>query len=83
MLSQEQIDFFHQNGFLIMRQMFQGEELRLLKQAVDEVQAQGVAKEGADLCTLPVPKATPSTGAPSEYGRGEIFFALSPSSLTC
>jgi hypothetical protein len=39
-LTQEQLDSFHANGFLIMRGLFQGEELRLLTEAVDRTQAQ-------------------------------------------
>lgn len=46
MLTQEQIDFFHTNGYLIMRGLVQGEELVRLQKAADEVQAQGIAREG-------------------------------------
>lgn len=44
MLSQEQIDFFHANGYLIMRGVLRGEELARLQRAADEVQAQGIAR---------------------------------------
>ncbi|WP_309120501.1 phytanoyl-CoA dioxygenase family protein [Paenibacillus sp.] len=46
MLTQDQIDYFHQNGYLIMRGLFKGKELELLQRAADEVQAQGVARQG-------------------------------------
>jgi ectoine hydroxylase-related dioxygenase (phytanoyl-CoA dioxygenase family) len=45
-LTQEQIDSFHTDGYLILRGVFQGEELRLLTAAIDAVQAQGEAREG-------------------------------------
>jgi phytanoyl-CoA hydroxylase len=48
MLTQEQLDSFHANGFLIMRGLIHGEELRLLTEAMNEVQRQGVAREGQD-----------------------------------
>jgi Protein involved in biosynthesis of mitomycin antibiotics/polyketide fumonisin len=44
MLTQEQIDFFHTNGYLIMRAMLCGEELRALQEAADHVIAEGVAR---------------------------------------
>lgn len=46
MLTQAQIDFFHANGYLIMRGVFAGEELRRLTAAVDAIQAAGVARKG-------------------------------------
>lgn len=46
MLTQQQIDDFHANGFLIMRGVFQGEELTLLREAAEAVAAQGIAREG-------------------------------------
>lgn len=46
MLTQQQIDFFHSHGYLIMRGIFKGKELELLQRAADRVQAEGVAREG-------------------------------------
>lgn len=46
MLTQAQIDFFHENGYLIMRGLIRGRELEELTQAADEVQRQGIAREG-------------------------------------
>ncbi len=46
MLTQKQIDFFHGNGFLIMRGLYQGEELKLLQKAADAVQAKGEHNDG-------------------------------------
>jgi phytanoyl-CoA hydroxylase len=45
MLTQQQIDFFHTNGYLIMRGVLRGEELSLLQEAADRVIAQGIARE--------------------------------------
>ena len=47
MLSQEQIDFFHTNGYLIMRGVLRGEELRLLQDAADQVIEEGVSRKDA------------------------------------
>lgn len=77
MLSQEQIDFFHRNGFLIMRRMFQGEELRLLQEAVDSVQAEGVAKQGSDHLYAPGPEGEPVYWRSERmWSRAEIFRAV-------
>lgn len=46
MLTQEQIDFFHTNGFLIMRGLIAGEELARLRAAGNEVVAEGEARQG-------------------------------------
>lgn len=48
MLNQDQIDFFHANGFLIMRGLVRGEELRLLQGAADSVIAEGIARKDAE-----------------------------------
>ncbi|WP_284645614.1 phytanoyl-CoA dioxygenase family protein [Paenibacillus silviterrae] len=48
MLTQEQIEDFHKNGYLIMRGLFKGRELELLQKAADAVQAEGVARTGSD-----------------------------------
>lgn len=44
MLTQDQIDFFHANGYLIMRSAIRGEELEMLQRAADVVQAEGIAR---------------------------------------
>ena len=46
MISEEQIAQFHRDGFLVLRAMFQGEELEELRHAADAVQAEGMAGEG-------------------------------------
>lgn len=46
MLTQDQINDFHHNGFLIMRGLIQGRELELLQEAAETVKNQGVAGEG-------------------------------------
>lgn len=43
MLTQDQITFFHTNGFLIMRGLLKGQELQLLIDAANRVQAEGLA----------------------------------------
>ena len=48
MIEQHQIDQFHRDGFLALRQVFAGEELELLRLAADRVQADGVAGLGRD-----------------------------------
>lgn len=46
MLDQRQLDQFHREGFLILRQVFGGDELDLLRLAADRVEADGVAGLG-------------------------------------
>jgi ectoine hydroxylase-related dioxygenase (phytanoyl-CoA dioxygenase family) len=46
MLTRGQIDFFYTHGYLIMKGLVKGEELRLLSEAADEVIAQGVSLQG-------------------------------------
>src|SRR5256885_276796 len=48
MLSQEQVDFFHTNGYLIMRGLINGGELEELQRAAESVVAEGVARRGTD-----------------------------------
>ena len=48
MLTQEQIDQFHRDGFVRIRGLFAGSELDLLRNAADHVQAEGVARTGDD-----------------------------------
>ena len=73
MLTQDQIDFFHTNGYLIMRGLIRGQELEDLRAAAESVYTQGVAKEGTDHLY---------TGAgvyfrsEKMWGRGDIFQAV-------
>src|SRR5260370_8077801 len=48
MLTQEHIDFFHTNGYLIMRGLIGDRELALLREQADHVIAQGLAGQGED-----------------------------------
>jgi len=48
MLTQEQIDQYHHDGFLVIPGVFQGEELERLRAAADAVQAEGDAGQGED-----------------------------------
>jgi ectoine hydroxylase-related dioxygenase (phytanoyl-CoA dioxygenase family) len=46
MLTQTQLDFFHTNGYLIMRGLIGGRELARLQEQADHVVAQGVVGQG-------------------------------------
>lgn len=46
MLTQEQIDYFHENGYLIMPGLIKGKELEMLQRAADVVQEEGIRREG-------------------------------------
>lgn len=46
MLSQAQLDQFHREGFLVIRQVFGGDELELLRLAADRVEGDGIAGRG-------------------------------------
>jgi ectoine hydroxylase-related dioxygenase (phytanoyl-CoA dioxygenase family) len=86
MISKEQIAQFHADGFLILRGMFQGEELEELRHAADAVQAEGMAGEGQH--HLYRDKADGSkTYHRSEqmWDRGDIFRAVTvkPDLLAC
>ena len=43
MFSQEEIDKFHQDGFIIARNVIQGQELATLQQAASRVTSDGIA----------------------------------------
>jgi ectoine hydroxylase-related dioxygenase (phytanoyl-CoA dioxygenase family) len=47
MLSNQEIEFFHTNGYLIMRGLVRGDELRLLQDAADRVIEEGVSRKDA------------------------------------
>ncbi|HLV79058.1 MAG TPA: phytanoyl-CoA dioxygenase family protein [Chthonomonadaceae bacterium] len=77
MLTQEQIAFFHANGFLIMRGGFQGEELRRLTEAVDAVQAEGEARRGEGHLYAPGPDGKEVYWRTEQmWARGDIFQAV-------
>lgn len=46
MLDQAKIDQFHREGFLLLRQIFGGDELELLRLAADRVEADGITDRG-------------------------------------
>jgi phytanoyl-CoA hydroxylase len=71
-LSQEQLDFFHANGYLVMRGIFAGEELRLLTEAVNRTQAQGEAREGEHHLYMNGPQGEPV------YWRSERMWQREP-----
>lgn len=77
MLTQDQIDFFHTNGYLIMRGVFQDEELRRLIAAVDAVQAEGVVRQGHDHLYAPGPDGTEVYWRSERmWERGDVFQAV-------
>ena len=49
MLTQEQIDFFHANGYLIMRNMIRGAELELLREQAQRAVRTHVPQRGEKL----------------------------------
>jgi hypothetical protein len=55
MLSQAQLDQFHREGVLILRQVFGGDELDLLRLAADRIEAEGVAGLGEHHCYCSTP----------------------------
>ncbi|MBO9610060.1 MAG: phytanoyl-CoA dioxygenase family protein [Paenibacillaceae bacterium] len=79
MLTQEQIDSFYANGFLVMRGVVKGEELRLLSDAVDEVIRQGVELQGQpghDHLYLPGARGNKVYWRSEKmWTRGDIFLA--------
>lgn len=46
MLTQDQLDFFHTHGYLVMRRLIAGRELAVLQEQADRVVAQGLAGQG-------------------------------------
>lgn len=74
MLSQQQIDFFHANGHLIMRGLLHGHELAELTAAADRVQAEGVARQG-DLADH---RYAPGPDGAEVYWRSENIWARDP-----
>lgn len=77
MLHQEQIDFFHANGFLIMPGLVRGHELELLQRAADEVQAQGEAHEGDEHRYVKNRDGTETYWrSENMWQRGDIFLAV-------
>jgi phytanoyl-CoA hydroxylase len=46
MLTQNQLDFFHTQGYLVMRRLIAGRELAVLREQADRVIAQGLAGQG-------------------------------------
>jgi phytanoyl-CoA hydroxylase len=79
MLTQQQIDSFHTNGYLIMRGLVIGKELELLTQAVNAVQAEGVARQGNlnDHRYVPGPDGKEVYWRSEKiWDRGDIFQAV-------
>ena len=55
MLSADQIAQYHRDGFLVLRGMFAGRELDLLRAAADRVQAEAEARQGKAHCYQDIP----------------------------
>src|SRR3954470_10937236 len=62
MITQQQIDQFHADGFLILRGMFGGKELIELQAAAQRVQEEGSAGKGKDHLYREIP------------GKGKVYF---------
>jgi phytanoyl-CoA hydroxylase len=74
MLNQEQIDFFHREGYLIMRGLITGRELEMLRDAVDVVQAEGVAHAGSGHLYYKNPDGSDTYWRSEQmWQRGDIF----------
>ena len=72
MLDQVQIDQFHRDGFLILRQVFGGDELDLLRLAADRVEADGISGLGRHHLYHPSP------GGLKLYCRSERIWDYDP-----
>ena len=76
MLTQEQIDQFHRDGFLRIPGLFAGRELELLRDAADHVQAEGVARTGSDHLYKKVGGRAVYYRSEQMWRRGDIFQAV-------
>ena len=79
MLTQDQIDFFHANGYLIMRGVIKGRELQMLQDAAEQVKNQGVARQGnvADHRYAPGPDGREVYWrSENMWGRADVFQAV-------
>src|ERR1041385_6367379 len=77
MLTQEQIDSFHANGFLIMRGLYSRKELELLTRAVAAVQSEGVAGKGDNHLYFDNSDGSKSYRRSEKmWSRGDIFRAV-------
>ena len=86
MLTQQQIDQFHRDGFLVMRGMFKGKELDELRAAAQRVQEEGAAQKGQDHCYTHVPgKGKTYFRSEKMWDRDPIFQAVTvkPELLEC
>ncbi|WP_444685401.1 ectoine hydroxylase [Alkalicoccus luteus] len=52
-LSAEQVDFYEENGYILLKSFFQGEELKKLKQELDSTMEDHQHKEGPDIIKEP------------------------------
>ena len=77
MLTQQQLDFFHANGYLIMRGLVRGRELTLLQEAAAAVVSEGVTWLGSGHKYHAYSDGSEVYWRSEEmWGRGEIFRAV-------
>lgn len=77
MLTQEQIEFFHANGYLVMRGLIQGRELEMLRAAANAVVAEGIARKGAHHLYYTYPDGREVYRRSEKmWERGDIFQAV-------
>lgn len=69
MLTREQIESFHTNGYLIMRAVVSGTELEALQRAADQVKALGISRIGAENH-----RYSPSPRGEEIYWRSEMMW---------
>lgn len=72
MLTQDQLDFFHTQGYLIMRGLIGGQELAVLQEQADQVIAQGLAGQGEHH------RYRPSANGRQTYWRSEEMWQRDP-----
>jgi len=77
MLTQDQIAFFHANGYLVMRGLIYGRELEMLREAGDAVVAEGIARRGEHHLYYTYPDGREVYRRSEKmWARGDIFQAV-------
>jgi len=72
MLSPAQIDQLHRDGFLVIRNVFQGRELDALRRAADAVMQEGISRQGEHHLYYDMPDGS------QRYFRSEFMWERAP-----
>ena len=85
MLSPEDVSQFHRNGFLIIRNLFAGRELQLLREAAERVKDEGASGKGHDHWSREIEGQTVYFRSERLWSRDDIFqaAAVKPELLGC